>query len=244
MAEQKEGIVVKTKPDVIGEIGGVPVTNTFLGSILWGVVLIVLLVTASRKLKLVPGKSQLAFESMIQGIYNYVADTLNNEKVTKWAFPLILSLFLVILFFNLVKFIPGTESIFFNEYQLFKPIHKDLNMTLALSVTAVIFVQIIGIMSLGFWKYWSKFINFKKPWNIPIGLLELISESAKMVSLAFRLFGNMLIGGILLLLAGQVSHYLLPVPVLLFEVFVAILQAGIFSVLVLMYIKLATEEPH
>ena len=244
MAEQKEGIVVKTKPDVIGEIGGVPVTNTFLGSILWGAVLIVLLVTASRKLKLVPGKSQLAFESIIQGIYNYVADTLDNDKVTKWAFPLILSLFLVILFFNLVKFIPGTESIFFNEYQLFKPIHKDLNMTLALSVTAVIFVQIIGIMSLGFWKYWSKFINFKKPWNIPIGLLELISESAKMVSLAFRLFGNMLIGGILLLLAGQVSHYLLPVPVLLFEVFVAILQAGIFSVLVLMYIKLATEEPH
>jgi len=244
MAKQEEGIVVKTKADIIGDIGGIPVTNTMVGSFFWSIILIVLLVTLVRKMKLVPNKSQLAFESLVQGIYNYVSDTLQNEKVTSWAFPLIISLFFVILFFNLVKFIPGTESIFYNDYQLFKPIHKDLNMTLALSVVAVIFVQVIGVMSLGFWKYWSKFINFKKPWNIPIGLLELVSESAKMVSLAFRLFGNMLIGGVLLLLAAQVSHYLLPVPVLLFEVFVTFLQAGIFSVLVLMYIKLATEEPH
>ena len=244
MAKSDEGIVVKTKADIIGEIGGIPVTNTMVGSVLWSVVLVFLLVFFVRKMKLVPNRSQLAFESTVQSIYSYVSDTLQNDKVTSWAFPLIISLFFVILFFNLVKFIPGTESIFFNDYQLFKPIHKDLNMTLALSVVAVIFVQIIGIMSLGFWKYWSKFINFKKPWNIPIGILELISESAKMISLAFRLFGNMLIGGVLLLLAAQVSHFLLPVPVLLFEVFVAMLQAGIFSVLVLMYIKLATEEPH
>ena len=98
--KHEEGIVVKTKADVIGEIGPLPVTNTMVGSVLWSVVLIVLLVGASRKMKLVPSKSQLVFESMTQGIYNYVADTLQDEKVTKWAFPLIISLFFVILFFR------------------------------------------------------------------------------------------------------------------------------------------------
>ena len=244
MAKTEEGIVVKTKADVIGDIGGYPVTNTMVGSVLWSIVLITLLVVAVKKLKLIPSKKQLSFEMMIQGIYDFVADTLQNDKVTRWAFPLIISLFMVILFFNLVKFIPGTESLFFKDYQLLKPIHKDLNMTLALSVVAVIFVQFVGIFSLGFFKYWSKFINFKKPLSIPLGLLELISEAAKMVSLSFRLFGNMLIGGILILLASQISHFLLPIPVLLFEVFIAVLQAGVFAVLVLMYIKLAIEEPH
>lgn len=244
MAKQEEGIYVSTKADVIGDIGGWPITNTMVSSVVWSIVLIVLLVVAAKKLKLIPSKKQLSFEMVTQGIYDFVAKTLDNDKVTRWAFPLIISLFFVILFFNLVKFIPGTESIFFKDYQLLKPIHKDLNMTLALAVVAVIFVQFVGMFSLGFFKYWSKFINLKKPLSIPLGLLELVSEGAKMVSLSFRLFGNMLIGGILIILVSQITHFLIPVPVLLFEVFIAVLQAGVFAVLVLMYIKLAIDEPH
>jgi len=244
MAEQKEGIYVSTKADVIGEIGGWPITNTMVGSVFWSIILVMLLAVLAKKMKLVPSKPQLLFESTVQFTYDFISETLNNDKVTKWAFPLIISLFFVILFFNLVKFIPGTESIFFNDKLLFKPIHKDLNMTLALSVVSVIFVQFVGISALGFFKYWSKFINLKKPLSIPLGLLELVSEIAKMISLAFRLFGNMLIGGIFLLLAAQISHFFIPVPVILFEVFIAVLQAGVFAILVLMYIKLAVDEPH
>ncbi len=117
-------------------------------------------------------------------------------------------------------------------------------MTIALSIVAVVFVQTIGMFTLGFWKYWSKFINFKKPASIPIGIIELISEASKLVSLSFRLFGNVLVGGILLLLLAQLSHFVIPVPIMLFELFVAFLQAGIFAILTLFYIKMATDEPH
>ena len=79
---------------------------------------------------------------------------------------------------------------------------------------------------------------------IPLGRIELISEAAKLVSLSFRLFGNILVGGILLLLLVDVFAFVIPVPIMLFELFVAVLQAGIFALLTLIYVKLATEELH
>jgi len=78
----------------------------------------------------------------------------------------------------------------------------------------------------------------------PLGVLELISEVAKVVSLSFRLFVNILVGGILIMLLQELSHFMLPVIAMLFEVFVAFLQAGVFALLTLFYIKLATDEPH
>jgi len=241
---QEEGIHVSLKPDIIGNIGSFPITNTMVGSLLGSIVLVVFLIFLTRKMKLIPTKSQMVFESLVQGMYDYVRNTLENDKVTAWAFPLILSLFIFILFFNLVKFIPGTESLMYNDVHLLKPIHSDFNMTIALSIIAVLFIQVAGMFSLGFFKYWSKFINFKKPASLPIGIIELISEAAKLVSLSFRLFGNVLVGGILLLLLAEVSHFILPIPVMFFEIFVAVLQAGIFSILTLFYIKMAIDEPH
>ena len=242
--DHKEGIHVSLKPDIIGHVGSLPITNTMVGSLLGSVLLVTILFLLTRKMKLVPTKPQMIFESLVQGMYDYVSNTLDNEKVTAVTFPLILSLFIFILFFNLVKFIPGTESLLFNGVHLLKPIHSDLNMTIGISIISVVFIQVVGMFSLGFFKYWSKFINFKKPATIPIGIIELISEAAKLVSLSFRLFGNILVGGILLLLLAQVSHFIVPIPVMLFEIFVAFLQAGIFSILTLFYVKMAIDEPH
>ena len=203
------------------------------------------MVFATKKMKLVPGRGQSLLELMIDKGYQFTLDTLDgNEVVAKKTFPLVLTFFTFILFFNLVKFIPGYESTFFGSYHLLKPLHADLNMTLALGVTSFVFVQYMGMHVLGPMKYISKFINVKKPLSIPLGLIELVSEFAKMFSLAFRLFGNIFAGGVLLLLAGTVSHYVLPVPVILFEIFVAFLQSGIFALLTIVYVKLSVDEPH
>lgn len=238
------GLHITTKADVIGNIGGLDITNTFFTSILGSIILIVLLLIFSKSLKLVPSKLQLVLESMFKGGYDYCLSVLEDEKVTKKVYPLVVTLFIFILFFNLIKFIPGTESLTYNGHLLLKPIHTDLNMTLALSIVAFIFIQFMGIFVLGVFKYGSKFINLKKPLSIPLGIIELISELAKLVSLAFRLFGNVFVGGVLLLLVASASHYVLPVPVMFFEIFVAFLQAGIFAMLTLFYVKIAISEPH
>lgn len=242
---EQEGIKVALKADTLGYLGPIPVTNSLISSLLGSIVLIVLMILLAKKLKQIPGRIQSIFELAIDKGYEFALNTLDgNEEIAKKTFPLVLTFFVFILFFNLVKFIPGYESTFFGKYHLFKPIHADLNMTLALGITSFIYVQFVGMYVLGAKTYISKFINLKKPLSIPLGLIELVSEFAKMFSLSFRLFGNIFAGGILLLIAGSVTHYVLPVPVMLFEIFVAFLQAGIFALLTLVYVKLSVSEPH
>ncbi len=239
-----EGIQVNLKADIIGNLWGFPITNTFATSIIGSVVLILLVIYLNRKISIIPSRFQLVVEYLTEGVRNYVDEVLEDKKVSRKVFPVILSLFIFILFLNLFKFLPGTESILYNGVQLLRPAHSDLNMTIALAIVSFIIIQVLGVTVLGFWKYSSKFINLKKPASIPFGLIELISEIAKLVSLSFRLFGNILVGGILLLLILQVSHYVIPLPVIFFEIFVAFLQATLFAVLTLFYIKMAISKPH
>lgn len=254
-----ENINVSLKADVIGNFLGFPITNTFINSIFISLVLIILVLVFSRKISIIPSKFQLIVEGLTDGVRNYVEEVLGDKKIADKVFPLVLSLFIFILFVNLFKFLPGAESLMYEGVHMLKPVHSDLNMTIALAIVSFLVIQFLGIFILGFWKYGSKFFDignffksFTKGWKAPfiafgkllLGLIELISEIAKLVSLSFRLFGNILVGGILLLLVGSVAHYFLPLPILFFELFVAVLQATLFSVLTLFYIKMAISEPH
>ncbi len=235
---------ISLKPDIIFDFFGLPITNSFLLALLSSIVLVFLLWFFSRNFKIIPSKTQLVFEIFSEGIKNYVDGVLDNEKMTKVIAPFILSVFLFIFFLNIFKFFPGIESLKFEGHHFFRATHSDLNMTMALSFVAFILIQYFGFFVLGFNGYSKKFLNFKKPLSIPLGLVELISEFAKLISLGFRLFGNILVGGILLLLLGQIFHFLLPLPIIFFEIFVALLQASIFSILTLFYIKLAISPAH
>ncbi len=226
------------------EVLGFPITDSFITMIAGSLLLILFVFFISSKFTLVPGKFQMLVEDLVDGVRNYTIETLENEEVGKKVYPLIISIFIFILFFNLIKFIPGFEVLKFGDHHLFKSLHSDLNMTIAMAVVSFVVVQALGISILGFFKYGSKFINLKKPMSIPIGILELVSELSKLVSLSFRLFGNILAGTILMVILEEVSHIGLPIPVMFFEIFVATLQAAIFSMLTLFYIKLAISEPH
>lgn len=77
-----------------------------------------------------------------------------------------------------------------------------------------------------------------------IGLLEIIGNLARLISLSFRLFGTIFAGEVLLLVIGYFVPYILPVPLMAFELFIGFLQAAIFAILTLAYVKLAVDEPH
>ena len=97
---------------------------------------------------------------------------------------------------------------------------------------------------LGALKYASKFISFKSPLSFVIGIIELISEMARIITFSFRLFGNIFAGKVLILVLMAFVPLILPVPLLAFEVFVGFIQAAIFALLTLFFIKIAVEEPH
>jgi F-type H+-transporting ATPase subunit a len=246
--EVKEGISVHLNPYVVGYIGDMPVTATMLTVWLVMMILVIYAVAVKTKLTSVPGKLQSATELMVGGVYNYVADVLGEKKYADKYFPVIMTIFIFILGINMVGLIPGVGA--FGSYHdghlvpWLYPGSTDLNITIGLTLVAFFTIELAGVLGIGVWKYASKFLNFKSPLAFVVGMIELISELARLISFSFRLFGNIFAGKTLLLVAMFFVPYLLPVPIYAYEMFVGTIQAAVFAILTLFFIKLALEEPH
>ncbi|OGG31255.1 ATP synthase F0 subunit A [Candidatus Gottesmanbacteria bacterium RIFCSPLOWO2_01_FULL_46_9] len=117
----------------------------------------------------------------------------------------------------------------------------DLNTTLALAIVAVIAIQYFGFRVLGV-QYGSKFINFKDPIFFGLGILELISEISRVISFAFRLFGNIFAGEVLLAVMAFLMPFIVPLPFLMMELFVGFIQALVFSMLTAVFLNLAVSH--
>jgi len=126
---------------------------------------------------------------------------------------------------------------------LFRAPSADLNLTFALAIITMFMVQFWGVQSLGV-GYFKKFFNFKgsgmmKGINIFSGLLELVSEFAKIISFAFRLFGNIFAGEVLLAVMAFLITFLIPVPFYALELFVGFIQALVFMMLAVVFFSTA-----
>jgi F-type H+-transporting ATPase subunit a len=238
------GIHVAIAGEKLGEFLGIPITNTLVASFIVLGVLIVLGIFVGRRLRMVPGRLQSVFEHAIEGVYDYVAETLESRDMARKYFPLIVTIFLFIWFANMMEFLPGIGSILYHGEPLLRSVNTDLNTPLALSLISFFVIEITGILAIGFFKYGGKFITFRSPIDFAVGFIELIGELVRVVSLSFRLFGNILAGEVVLHVARYFVPYLLPVPLMMFEIFIGTLQAAIFALLTLFFIKLAITEPH
>lgn len=126
---------------------------------------------------------------------------------------------------------------------LFRGAHADLNMTLALSLISVAAVQYFGLKTLG-GSYLKKYINFSSPIMFFVGILELISEFSKVLSFAFRLFGNIFAGEVLIGVISFLIPAFLPIPFIGLEIFVGFIQALVFSMLSLVFMNMAMTQEH
>lgn len=247
-AHAAEGISVKLSPYIVGEIGSMPITATLLTSWLAMVLLVVGAWLMKGRLKTVPGKVQSLVEVVIGGAYDYVADTLESKTLAKKYFPVLMTIFIFLLVMNWLGLLPGVTSIGYYEdgklIPFFYPPATDLNIALAFALVSMFVIEFAGIAALGAWKYGSKFINFSSPLAFVVGIIELISELGRLISFSFRLFGNIFAGKTLLTVAIFFVPFVLPLPILAYEVFVGFIQAGVFAFLTLIFIKLAVAEPH
>lgn len=198
-------------------------------------VVMILLITfgaiAAKSVSLIPGKAQNVFEIIISGIENFMVDITGEEG--RWLLPLIATIFIYIFSCNLIGLIPG-----------FFPPTASLNTTASCALTVVIFTHIIGLKYHGV-KYIKHFLG-PVWWMIPIVFpIEVIGHIARILSLSFRLFGNMmgheLVLGILFGLAGL---FFAPLPIMALGIFVALVQAFVFFLLSIMYFTGAMEHAH
>lgn len=123
----------------------------------------------------------------------------------------------------------------------FRPGTADINMTIALALISVSLTQVYGLRFTGL-SYLKKYFNFSSPIMFYVGILELVSEFAKIISFAFRLFGNIFAGEVLLVVISALTLVLIPVPFYGLEVFVGFIQALVFAMLTLVFFKAATDH--
>ncbi|RJR14645.1 ATP synthase F0 subunit A [Candidatus Microgenomates bacterium] len=138
----------------------------------------------------------------------------------------------------------ATEEVAKAEHGGFTPLFRgptaDLNTTLALAIVAVVSFQYFGLKQLGF-GYVHKFLNFSNPIYFFLGLLEIVSEFAKIISFAFRLFGNVFAGEVLLTVIAFLMPIIAPLPFLGLELFVGMIQALVFSMLSAVFLNTAVS---
>jgi len=244
-----EGISVTLKPYILGELFGIPLTSTLLTTWFTMILVVTLALVLRSRLALVPGKLQAGAELLVGGVYDYMCDVLESRQLALKYFPVVMTIFIFVLALNWVGLLPGVTAFgLVDESGYMKPLlypaATDLNITLAFAIIAFLTIEVAGVVALGFFKYAGKFINFHSPLAFIIGLIELISELARLISFSFRLFGNIFAGKTLLVVIMFFVPYLVPVPLYAFEVFVGFIQAFIFAILTLFFIKLAVAEPH
>jgi F-type H+-transporting ATPase subunit a len=249
---EKEAIHITLSPYHLFDVWGFTITSTLIMSWLAIAILCTFAIIMRGRFAMIPGKVQVATEALVGGVYDYVAETLESKALARKFLPILLTIFLFILTANLLGLFPGVGSIGVLKGEvghehlvpLFYPAATDLNVTIALGLIAFVVIEVAGVASIGFLKYAGKFVNFSSFMGFVVGIIELISEVARLISFSFRLFGNIFAGKVLILVVMFFVPFIVPVPLMLFEVFVGFIQAAIFALLTLFFIKIAITEPH
>lgn len=280
--------VIQVAPEVLSKkplftlpvVGNVYLTNTLIAMVLMDLVILLVALIVKNNVKpgtLIAKGFAGMMEMLIEMLYN-----LTQSTAGKWAkkiFPWFATIMIIVLFANLLKLVPGFETIGFveevdhagytaqplggNWFNVTTPavaeggsvivpfargLSTDLNFTAALALISVFMTQVIGVEAQGL-GYFSKFFDtrtlFKKPFlgfmDLIVSLLETISEFAKIISFTFRLFGNMFAGMVLMALVGVMVPVFMPSLIMMFELFIGVIQAFVFGMLTLVFMAMATS---
>jgi F-type H+-transporting ATPase subunit a len=298
--------------EAIFKLGPFTVTNTIIATIIADIILVVLAIAATRKMKDIPTGVQNVMEWFVEIFYNLNEDIAGKAYVKK-LFPIFMTILLFILAANWMNLVPGVDSVgklepleyaykvagittgyttkelplgarslsaessytltaadkarldalkdkaahdgeegidshkselgFYVVAPFVRPAATDLNVALAIALISVVWTQVIGVQALGgsyFRKFFLPPMTGMKAIDLIVGLLELISEFAKIISFTFRLFGNIFAGVVLLFVMTFLVPFFVPLPFYGLELFVGFMQAFVFAILTLIFMSMAT----
>ncbi len=224
-------------------VGPLPITNTILTTWLVTAVMVSFAAIATHKVALVPNSIQNFAEFAVE----YLHDLVESVAGTKTAvfFPIIASFFFFIIVGNYPGLLPGFGTIGVHQgskfVPLFRSINSDLNTTLALALVSVIATHYLAIRYLGLGGYLKKWFSLN-PIFLFVGIIELAGEFTKVVSLSFRLFGNIFAGETALETVSKLFAFIVPIPFMLLEIIVGFVQALVFAMLTLVFMVILTQK--
>jgi F-type H+-transporting ATPase subunit a len=264
--------------ETVFTIMGFPITNTVFTTIIADIVIIALVFITTRYIALVPGKVQNAVEMCIEYFYNATEEIAG--KRAEIIYPWVITIFVFIALSNLMGLIPGFETIRVHTASsgaegvpLFRGAMSDLNTTLALAVVSLAATHFYAVKYTGLGTYVNRFVPYKSLSLsltaimmffifLFVGMIEVVSELIKIVSLSFRLFGNIFSGETVIatitstfmnfapIQIGSFSlslkplAYFAPFAIMMLECLVGIIQALVFAMLTMSFMATFTSDEH
>jgi len=245
-------LAISLRAETLFYIGPFPVTNALALSALVFILFVAIAFSLRKRITMIPGRIQNVAEVVVEGALGIMDTVLGDRRKSEKYFPLVFTVFIFILCSNWLGLLPGVGSLIVTNPEgtipLFRSPASDLNFTLALALIAITFVNIASSRAIGLRQRAKAFFNFKGPIDFFVGILEIVSEFAKIISLSFRLFGNVFAGEVLLAIMAFLVPYVIPLPFLFLEIFVGTIQAFIFAMLTTVFVGMALaghgEEEH
>lgn len=254
-----QGDIPRVEPDIIFTIAGFPISNTFLGLMLVLSIVLAFSYFVVRKFSLVPHSStQTVTEMVYIGMVDLLEQVAGRRDVANFLAPIILGMFVFLGIANLITLIPIFNTITYDGVAIFRTPTADFNTTFAMALVMILFIQVQSIAQGGFFPYLGKFFQFKEVYlgfkegigagfmaivNFFIGLLDIISEGARVVSLSLRLFGNIYAGEVLVVILLGAFAYALPSLWISLSILFGIVQAIVFGALSAAYYSISMPPP-
>jgi len=242
------------QPDIIFHVGNFGIANSTLLVLLIGLIFFAVGIFVVRNFTMVPrNKFQGILELIYESLYDLVIQITGSAKHTKRILPVILTIFVYFSVANVIAIIPGLTDITYNGLALFRTPTSDFNTTLGVSLAAVVVMNMVSITQWGILGYLGKFFNIKGVIDgfkqgamegfigfieFFVGILDIIGELAKVISLSFRLFGNIYAGQVLAIIIVGAFAWVLPTVWSVMSNFTGILQGFVFASLVAVYYSL------
>ncbi|WP_086288862.1 F0F1 ATP synthase subunit A [Campylobacter devanensis] len=203
--------------------------------ILVAIIVLIVAKMATSSMQLVPRGAQNLLEAYLEGIVSMGRDVMGRDELARKYLPLVATIGLIVLTSNVIGIIPGFEA----------P-SSSLNLTLCLALCVFIYYNFEGIRTQGVIKYFAHFMGpnkFLAPLMFPI---EIVSHLSRIVSLSFRLFGNIKGDDLFLMVVLSLAPWVAPLPAFALLTFMALLQTFIFMILTYVYLAgaVVVSEEH
>lgn len=252
------GPTVHVAPGADFTLGGITVTNSMLYGWIACIGLIIFLVSVARRVSVRPQGGIVQYvEAGVEFVTNLVEGAFTNRPVALKYVPFFVTLFFFVLLNNWLGLLPFVgEGLQIHGHPLLRPMTGDLNATLAIGLVTMVVVYVASVREVGGFRKYIRHFFIGSPLNplfLIIGLIEMLTDLTRVLSLSLRLFLNVTIGEIVIAVFAFLGGSLIPhsvlspfaaLPFTLLELGVGALQAYIFAILGVNYLAIAVNSAH
>lgn len=245
-------------PETVFYVHGFPIANSTMMIVLILFIIIILGIWCKKSIKEIPGVFQSIIEMIYEAIHGHINKITGSDHHTNRVFPIIGAVFVYIGISNYIGIlIPGLTNITFNGVALFRTPTTDFNTTLGLAAGSILLIQLVSIKDWGILGHLGKYFPVKEFIHqvrtagfmgiligfvyMFLGVLDIIGEIAKIISISLRLFGNMYAGEVLLTIFLGLFAYMLPGVIIAIGLLSGIVQTIVFGSLITIFYMLAAK---